>query len=184
MKLLPWNIRGCSAPSKKRLLKKKIREEKPLVIFIQETKCSEESFKSIASKIWKNCEASTIDASSPAGGIGIIWNPLGLSITNFMATKFSISVEFHILGTNSKGFLTNVYGPFKLASKQLFLRSLQNMSNLVRQRHWIIGGIFNLIRNLQEKKGGIRTLNPTNNDFQNVTHGLTLSSTLSVHPAR
>ena len=132
MNLLSWNIRGCSAPSKKILLKKKIREEKPLVIFIQETKCSEESFKSIASKIWKNCEASTIDASGTVGGIGIIWNPSGLSLTNFMATKFSISVEFHILGTNSKGFLTNVYGPFKLASKQLFLRSLQNMSNLVR----------------------------------------------------
>ena len=139
MKLLPWNIRGCSAPSKKILLKKKIREEKPLVIFIQETKCSEESFKSIASKIWKNCEASAIDASGTAGGIGIIWNPSGLSLTNFMATKFSIFVEFHILGTNSKGFLTNVYGPFKLASKQLFLRSLQNMSNLVGWRHWIIG---------------------------------------------
>ena len=62
MKLLSWNIRGCSAPSKKILLKKKIREEKPLVIFIQETKFLEESFKSMARKIWKNCEASAIDA--------------------------------------------------------------------------------------------------------------------------
>ena len=101
-----------------------------------------------------------------------------------MATKFSISVEFHILGTNSKGFLTNVYGPFKLASKQLFLRSPQNMSNLVGRIHWIIGGDFNLIHNLQEKKGGIRTLIPTSNDFQNVAHGLTLGSTLSAHSTR
>ena len=88
-----------------------MREEKPLVIFIQETKCSEESFKYVEKNIWKDSEAWTIDSLGVDGFIGIIWNPLVLSLTNFMATRFSISTEFHILGTNSKGFLTNVYGP-------------------------------------------------------------------------
>ena len=41
------------------------------------------------------------------------------------------------------------------------------MRLMVCSRHWILGGDFNLIRNLQEKKGGIRALNPTCKDFDN-----------------
>ena len=89
----------------------------------------------MAKKILKNSEASAIDALGAAGGIGIIWNPLVLSLTNFMATKLSISVEFHILGTSSKGILTNVYGPFTLAPKQAFLNSLRAMSHFVGHKH-------------------------------------------------
>ena len=51
MNLISSNIKGCGAPRKKRILKNKIKKEKPSVIFIEETKCPEESFKSMASKI-------------------------------------------------------------------------------------------------------------------------------------
>jgi len=43
--------------------------------------------------------------------MGILWNPWEVNFSGFVATPFSHSVEFHILGTRIKGFMTNVYGP-------------------------------------------------------------------------
>ena len=48
------------------------------------------------------------------------------------------------------------------------------MRLMVGNKHWILGGDFNLIRNLQEKKRGIRTLSPTSNDFDNFIEEATL----------
>ena len=85
----------------------------------------------MAKNIWKNSDSIATNALGAAGGLGILWNPLDISLTNLMATKFTILAEFHMLGPSSKGILTNVYGPFALASKQAFLNSLQIMSHLV-----------------------------------------------------
>ena len=109
--------------------------EKSTMVFIEETKWFEDNFKSIAKKIWKKSDSIVTDSFGVAGGLGILWNPLEISLTNFMATKLSISVEFHILGTSSKGILTNVYGPFILAPKQAFLNSLRAMSHFVGHKH-------------------------------------------------
>ena len=128
----------------------------------------------MASKIWKHSELVAIDVAGTSGGIGIIWNPYVFSLTNLMETRFSISTEFHILGTSTKALLTHVYGPFALADKQIFLLSLKTMSHLVGRKNWILGGDFILIRNLQEKKGGIRTLSPTSNYFDTLIENLAL----------
>ena len=83
--------------------------------------------------LWKGIESITIDAKGAARGIGIIWNPLEIILSNFLAIPFNISVDFHIIGTSLKGILTNVYGPFSLAPKQAFLNSLKLLSQWVGQ---------------------------------------------------
>ena len=70
-----------------------------------------EEITSIAQKIWNGCESVAIDAKGAAGGLRILWNPWEVNLSGFIATSFSLSVDFHILGTRIKGFLTNVYGP-------------------------------------------------------------------------
>ena len=69
-----------------------------------------------------------IDIIGSAGGIGIIWNPLEISLSNFLATKSSIFVEFHIRGTSIKGILSSVYGSFSLSPKQAFMNSLKMLN--------------------------------------------------------
>jgi hypothetical protein len=49
------------------------------------------------------------------------------------------------IGTNVKGILSNVYGPYLARQKQAFLDSLGRLGMWVGQRHWVIGGDFNLI---------------------------------------
>ena len=41
-------------------------------MFIQETKCSKETFKTTMAKFWKGSESMDIDAKGVVGGIGII----------------------------------------------------------------------------------------------------------------
>ena len=88
---------------------------------MHETKCSEEEIKSIARKIWKGCETVATNAKGAAEGIGILWNPWEVNLSGFIATPFSLSADFHILGTKIKGFMTNVYGPSSAEQKLSFL---------------------------------------------------------------
>jgi hypothetical protein len=60
--------------------------------------------------------------------------------------------------TKVKGVVSNVYGPFQPSKKTSFLEEIQQSREQVGQGHWIIGGDFNLIHSLEEKKGGVRKL--------------------------
>ena len=56
------------------------------------------------------------------------------------------------LGDKEVYLITNVYGPQKIEDKLMLLTSLEEL----RERHpimpWIMGGDFNMIRSLTEKK--------------------------------
>ena len=71
MKLISWNIRGCSNPRKWRTLNSKIKQENLDILFLQETKCSYEGMEKIRSKIWKGNQVMALDAAGQSGGIAI-----------------------------------------------------------------------------------------------------------------
>jgi exonuclease III len=50
MKLISWNVCGLNAPSKHRMLKKRITQEKVEIVMIQETKCDRETMGKITKK--------------------------------------------------------------------------------------------------------------------------------------
>lgn len=50
MKLISWNIRGLNNPRKGRLLKNMLMQEKPSILFLQETKCNSTVLEKIAAK--------------------------------------------------------------------------------------------------------------------------------------
>ena len=52
-----------------------------------------------------------LDANGAIGGLGILWNPILVSIHNFAASRNMLSAYFHILGTFVRGVITNVYAP-------------------------------------------------------------------------
>ena len=80
-------------------------------MFLQEIKFSEEELKSIGGKVWKGCEAIVVDAKREARGIKILWNPREVSLSEFSVNQHSLSMPFHILGTSTRGFMTNMYDP-------------------------------------------------------------------------
>ena len=86
--------------------------EKLTILFLQETKCSSEDLGNFGKRFWKGVEVMALDASGAASGIGLLWNPKLVSMTNFVASRYMLSTCFHVLGTSVRGVITNVYGPF------------------------------------------------------------------------
>ena len=165
MKLLSWNIRGCNCPLKKRLLKQKINIEKLAIVFLQETKCNSEEMDKISKGAWKGAMVAARDAEGVARAFSLLWNPNLVSISNLCNTSFSIYGRFNILGSDIKGVVTNVYGPFQPSKKSAFLSNLESLKEWVENDHWLIGGDFNIIRSLEEKKGGVRAISATSTLF-------------------
>ena len=72
MKLISWNIRGCSNLRKWKTLNMKIKHENPNILFLQETKCSLEGLEKIRDKIWKGGHLMALDAAGQSGGEAIL----------------------------------------------------------------------------------------------------------------
>ena len=95
-----------------------------------------------------------IDARGFSGGLCILWDPSWVSLTGFQGTCNSIIANFKVVGFPISQIITNVYVPKKVVDKCSFLSSLKNMREISPNVHWVVGGYFNLITSLEEKKGG------------------------------
>ena len=158
------------------MLKRKIKTERPTILFLQETKCSREDLEIFGRQFWKGTRVVAIDAVASGGGLRMLWNPNMVCLTSIFASRHLISACFHILGTTVKGVITNVYGPFQLAQKPAFPEELQSIREWVGKEHWIIGKDFNLIRYLEEKKGGVITLSNFSGSFNKLIKELQLAN--------
>jgi len=168
MKFISWNIRGLNGRSKQKLLRELIIAENPDVLMIQETKCSSEDIDRLLPYCWRQGRAVSIDATGTAGGVAILWNANMVVMENFHTTRWSITAKYRLIGSDKIGHITNVYGPANPRDKQTFLSSLRYLSNLTTDDSWIIGGDFNIIRSLEEKKGGSRRLDLDSSAFNNL----------------
>ena len=72
MKIISWNIRGCNHPRKWKTLARNIKQEKPDILFLQETKCNSELMEKIRDRIWKGSRAMALDAVGMDGGSAIL----------------------------------------------------------------------------------------------------------------
>jgi exonuclease III len=148
--------------------------ETPDIVLLQETKCASEDIDRLLPYCWRQGRAASIDATGMAGGLTILWNTNVVLMENFFTTKWSITADYRIIGSNKPGHLTNVYGPATPRDKQAFLKSLSYLSSLTQHNRWIVGGDFNIIRSLEEKKGGSRRLDQESSDFNGLIDDLHL----------
>ena len=87
MKLISWNVTGYNSQLKKRLLRRKIQMDKPTILFLQETKCSSKDLGNFGKRFWKGVEIMALDVFGATSGLGLLWNPNLVSITNFVASR-------------------------------------------------------------------------------------------------
>ena len=95
-----------------------------------------------------------LDVVGQAGGISIMWQ-LGLvELLGWRDNKFSLMAKFCLLDSGVKGPLENIYGLTCFLEKHAFIDFLGWVKGIAEAGNWVIGGDFNLIANLGEKKGG------------------------------
>ena len=146
----------------------KLQKDPPSILFLQETKCPSESASNIMACIWKNCSTIAIDAQGASGGLSISWNPHIISLDFALIARNSISTSFHLLGSSIKGYLMNVYGPQIASGKKNILKHIDWFKTLHTDSPIIIGGDFNMISNLEERKGGLRSLSREDETFNSM----------------
>jgi exonuclease III len=165
MKMLSWNIRGLNAKSKQGFLRERIKKEQPDILLLQETKCVGEEASFTLQKCWKQANHVEFDAKGATGGLKMLWNPATVLLDVFFTSKWTITASFSLIGSNKLGYIMNVYGPTRPGDKEAFLHHLEWISNHIGSQRWILGGDFNMITGLEEKKGGTRTLGNDSEHF-------------------
>ena len=119
---------------------------------LQETKCPRRQTQKIIQQNWRQAKVVTTDAQGYFGGIALAWNQESIQMDTYWTTRKTITTKFHYRRTNIQGFITSVYSPNAPQEKQAFLEELHHTSSLVGVAYWIIGGDFNMITSLTEKK--------------------------------
>jgi exonuclease III len=98
----------------------------------------------------------------------MLWNPTTVLLDDFFTSNWTITTSFRLIGLNKLGYITNVYGPTRRGDKEAFLQHLEWISNHISSQRWILGGDFNMITGLEEKKGGTRMLGNDREHFNQI----------------
>eukprot|EP00253_Pinus_taeda_P009861 PITA_09861 len=147
------------------------------IIFIEETKCSIEKLRQIHSKWLSRFEFLEVKAENTIGGILTLWNPQKIDIRDVEASRNYLSVVIQPVGDRNTYLVTNVYGTQRIDDKLSFLHSLVDLRDRHAEIPWIMGGDFNMIKSLSEKKGGTRALSKDSLAFQTFTDKMKLVDT-------
>ena len=87
MKIISWNTRGLNSQVKQRLLKRKLQQEKPDIMLIQETKCATDQLENITKKLGKSIKYIESASHGWEGGIATLWDSRVIEITSMEATR-------------------------------------------------------------------------------------------------
>eukprot|EP00253_Pinus_taeda_P023924 PITA_23924 len=144
----------------------------PYMIFIQETKCSIQKIKQIHNKWLNKFEFLEVKAENTVGGILTLWNPQKVIIVDAEATRNYLSAIIQPMGMSETFLVTSVYGPQRIDEKLRFLNSLEDLRRRHEEIPWVIGGDFNMIKSLSEKKRGTRILSRDSVGFHSFTEDM------------
>lgn len=165
MKFLTWNVRGCNAPDKRRLVKRGFDQVKLEVICIQETKLGREAAAYIFG-VRQKWSGHFVDSDGASGGLGILWNPLAIHVEVVSSSKYWQMVKVISKTMNFSCFLVNVYGPTLAIEKCKLWEDVSRCLEEVRPLLAIMAGDFNATLSSSEKRGGVRRLSQSHLDFQ------------------
>ena len=151
MRILGWNCRGICHASTVRALGAQIKEAKPDVVFLSETKAKEGRMEFVKSFI-KFDNKIVVEAKGSAGGLCIMWKR-GLDICGVEFDKNLIAVK--VTDKCTDWLLIGFYGPPYQAKKR---KAWGNLCALIEshQGPWVCIGDFNFIINEEEQIGGNR----------------------------
>eukprot|EP00253_Pinus_taeda_P023359 PITA_23359 len=159
MKIVSWNARGMNNQAKQRLLKSQMEKNNPNMLFLQETKCNRALIEKLRVRLGRNFKFLEIESNGREGGLATFWDTRRYQVLVAEASKNYLAMEVQPTGNSSSFLCINVYSPQKLEDKIMLLASLTNFIDRHPDVNFILGGDFNMITSLLEKKGGFRKLN-------------------------
>lgn len=114
---------------------------------------SENKLKDIMENFKAEYQVMAQDANGSVGGLAILWNLTEVLFEDWVSIPQILTGKFRNLGSNVWALLLGVYGPHLLGESGAFLEMLSNLRNLYLDELCMVGGDFNMITTLGEKKG-------------------------------
>ncbi|XP_059074891.1 uncharacterized protein LOC131874942 [Cryptomeria japonica] len=166
MKILSWNVRGLGAPDKRRMVKHHLSNTSCDIIMLQETKLSCEEGERFV-RYCKRWEGRFQMAEGNSGGLGIVWNPDKVLITEVSGNKNWMTCMAHNRDRKYGVRIWNVYGPTGSDEKTKLWGELEDSILKCTDKKFIVGGDFNAILDLTEKRGGSNRISKEMLEFKN-----------------
>ncbi|KAE8687175.1 hypothetical protein F3Y22_tig00111022pilonHSYRG00184 [Hibiscus syriacus] len=149
--LLSWNVRGLGRRIKARAVRRVVKERKPVILFIQESK-----MEVLTPLVVRKMGGNLLTASAAGGSVGgliTLWNEKECKIIEEIIHRRFVVVKGIIDGLQGSCWFINVYGPSVDSEKEAFfgelLSFLENIDCPV-----CLGGDFNVVMSQDEKMGG------------------------------
>ncbi|XP_062017671.1 uncharacterized protein LOC133734024 [Rosa rugosa] len=162
MNLLSWNCQGIGNPWTVKGLKGLITLNIPKMIFLSETRCTEEEMDGVRRQIgWKNCfvvECKFVPKKnskgvSRSGGLALLWEEdVVVDIQSFSDSHIDV-----VVGEPSdpkRWRFTGFYGQPRPENRHLSWALLKTLS-LHGNLPWVVGGDLNEITSTDDKEGGV-----------------------------
>ncbi|XP_028109972.1 uncharacterized protein LOC114308561 [Camellia sinensis] len=155
MKILSWNVRGLGNAGKRSRIKDLLRMKRVDMVLLQETKRSSIDDNVIRS-LWPSdlVEFMVVDAIGTAGGILCIWNPEVFSLKGCCCYTSFILLE-GIVHSNLNCVVGNIYAPNDEENRRKLWTTLVQLKSVFPDP-WCLGGDFNEVKTVSERKGCIR----------------------------
>eukprot|EP00253_Pinus_taeda_P024087 PITA_24087 len=135
---------------------------------------NQQQIQEILEKSRSKYEVMAQDAIGSARGLAILWNTEEVIFENWISLPRILSGVFRLVGTRERILISGVYGPHLPRGQKDFLRNIQAVRRIIPDNLWIAGRDFNLIRDLGEKRGGIRRQDQSMEDFNELITDLRL----------
>ncbi|GKV27934.1 hypothetical protein SLEP1_g37047 [Rubroshorea leprosula] len=149
-------VEGRRDESGRKEVKKLVKEERPDLLFLQETKL-ERMDVGTCSQLWNSDEFDWVakDSSGASGGLLCIWDR-----RHFVKREELIGDGFVGLSrewgvSKQQCFLINVYGPNDKQKRAKLWEELRKMKT-DKEGHWFIAGNFKAVRGPEERRGKLR----------------------------
>ena len=140
IKILCWNVRGINDCAKRKLIKGVVRNQKPDLVCLLETKVKDVSLQLVKSVgVGRFLNWASVDARGAAGGLLLFWDNRVLEKLEIESGEYSISVRFRNCTDGFSWIFSGVYGPVIGSEKEDFWEELGAIRGLWEDP-WCIGG--------------------------------------------
>ncbi|XP_057836251.2 uncharacterized protein LOC131046507 [Cryptomeria japonica] len=153
MRITTWNVRGIIAPDKRRMLKRHLARLASEVILIQETKCNLDEGNRFVSNM-KEWSGLFQPAVGRASGLGVLWRSFAVEVERKNGGSNWIQCKIRCKQRGFEFYLWNVYGPKHSKEKETLWEELYESQVATKNEKIIMGGDYNALLDLTEKKGG------------------------------
>lgn len=154
MKVISWNIKGLNHPHKHDLLSNLVKDHKPYICLVQETKMSGCKVEKIKLVVFRDCKTHYVDVDEASGGIATFWNPRLLTGKIFSTSPNHIATRFTSLKDGSSWIISNIYAPNGKNARKVLWSSIINARLAFPNEKWISLGDFNTpLSNLEKSSG-------------------------------